>query len=183
VSTSTRRPAKRVDATRLRRVSLLVLDVDGVLTDGRIQFDSSGREVKVFHVHDGAGIAYFRKSGGKIALLSGRSSDCVSERARELGIEDCLQGHLQKVGPYEGLLKKHGLTDDAVCYVGDDLTDLPLLRRAGFSVAPQNARAEVRRVASYVTRARGGEGAVREVVELLLRSQGKWEAMVERAGL
>ncbi|MBI1849778.1 MAG: HAD-IIIA family hydrolase [Planctomycetes bacterium] len=178
-----RRTTKRVDSSRLRRVSLLVLDVDGVLTDGRVQFDSTGKETKVFHVHDGAGIAYFRKCGGRVALLSGRSSDVVKERARELGIEDCLQGFMQKTSPYEALLTKHGLTDEAVCYVGDDLTDLPLLRRVGFPVAPRNARTEVRRVAAYVTRACGGDGAVREVVELLLRSQGKWQTMVERAGI
>jgi 3-deoxy-D-manno-octulosonate 8-phosphate phosphatase (KDO 8-P phosphatase) len=173
----------RGPTARLRRVSFLVLDVDGVLTDGRIYLDGAGREVKVFHVHDGAGIAYFRKAGGRVALLSGRSSEIVLARARELGIEDCIQGCLAKVDPYEALLEKHGLSDENVCYVGDDLTDLPLLRRAGFAVAPSNARAEARRAAAYVTRAPGGAGAVREVVEMLLRSRGRWRAIVGSAGV
>ncbi len=180
---TTRAASERKGAARLKRVSLLILDVDGVLTDGRIHFDASGRESKIFHVHDGAGIAYFRKAGGRVALLSGRSCEVVDQRARELGITDVLQGHIEKVAPYEQLLSKHELDDDDVCYVGDDLTDLPLLRRVGFPAAPSNARPEVRHSVAYVTRARGGEGAVREVVELLLRAQGMWRSIVERAGV
>jgi 3-deoxy-D-manno-octulosonate 8-phosphate phosphatase (KDO 8-P phosphatase) len=161
---------------------MLVLDVDGVLTDGRIHFDAAGSETKIFHVHDGAGIAYFRKAGGRVALLSGRTSVVVAQRAKELGIEDVLQGHLSKLEPYEALLRKHAVTDAEVCYVGDDLTDLPILERAGFPAAPKNAREEVRRAAAYVTRAAGGDGAVREVVELLLRSQDRWQEIVKQAG-
>ena len=183
VARQSNRKGKPRKTDPLRRVSLLLLDVDGVLTDGRIFFDADGRETKIFHVHDGAGIAYFRKSGGRVALLSGRRSDVVLQRARELGIEDVLQGFLEKVAPYESLLGKYGLDDAAACYVGDDLTDLPLLRRVGFAAAPRNARPEVCQAVSYVTHARGGEGAVREVVEVLLRAQGRWREIVERAGV
>ena len=164
----------------LEDIKLMVIDVDGVLTDGRIFCTDGGEELKVFHVKDGTGIVYWHRAGLKSAIISGRTSRAIEHRARELGISDVYQGAQRKLDVYEKIIEKHGLRDEEVCYVGDDLIDLPVLRRVGFSVAVPDSPEEVLSVADYVTKAPGGGGAVREVVEKVLKSQGKWENIMKR---
>lgn len=164
----------------LEAIRAVILDVDGVLTDGGIIIGDDGAETKRFHTHDGAGIKYLLRSGIQVALLSGRRCEAVERRARELGIAHIRQGAKDKLPAYEELLTELGLPDEAVCYVGDDLTDIPVLRRAGVAVAVASARPEVRAVADEVTEAPGGQGAVRELAERLLKAQGKWETILAR---
>ncbi len=167
----------------LAGVRLLLTDVDGVLTDGRIHFDGAGTEFKTFHVHDGAGLVYWNRSGGISGFLSGRSSQVVRDRAAELGVQEVHLGHLAKVPILEEIVERRGLRPAQVAYVGDDLLDLPVLSRVGFAAAPANARPEVKAKVHYVTETRGGEGVVREVIEVLLKAQGKWDAVVRQDGL
>lgn len=164
----------------LAGICFLICDVDGVLTDGRIILDSSGVETKAFHVRDGSGLKYWLRAGHQAALLSGRESPAVDRRAAELGLTLVEQGAKDKLPAFERLLKAAGCTADEAAFVGDDLPDLPVLRRAGFGVAVADAVAEFRSAADYTTQARGGHGAVREVVELLLKAQGKWAGILER---
>jgi 3-deoxy-D-manno-octulosonate 8-phosphate phosphatase (KDO 8-P phosphatase) len=174
--------AHDLDPDALGRVRLLLTDVDGVLTDGRIHFDMSGREFKSFHVHDGAGIVYWHRHGGISGFLSGRGGQVVQDRARELGVHEVHLGKLDKGPTFEAILTARGLAPEEVAYVGDDLLDLPVLTRVGFAAAPADARPEVRERVHYVTRAAGGQGVVREVVELLLRARGVWDEVVARGG-
>lgn len=167
----------------LKDIRLLVLDVDGVLTDGGITVNADGSQSVTFYVRDGAGIKHLQHSGIAVAIISGRDIPAVSCRARELGIEDVLQGNLAKSLPFDRLLMKHRLRDSQVAVMGDDLADLPLFRRAGWSAAPSDATAEARSVASFVTKAAGGRGAVREAAEKILRAQGKWRSIQETWGL
>jgi len=167
----------------LSKVKILIMDVDGVLTDGRIVLDSHGGEVKAFHAHDGAGIKYLHRAGLLSAILSGRASQAVMERAGELEIQDVYQGFKDKIAGYEEIKSRHGLRDEQVCYIGDDLPDIPVLRQAGYAVAVPAAPPEVKAVAHYVTAAPGGRGAVREVAEKLLKAQGKWSGILQRYGL
>ncbi len=170
------------DAT-LAGIRMLLTDVDGVLTDGRIHFDGDGREVKTFHVHDGAGLVYWRRSGGLSGFLSGRNSLVVRQRAEELGVHEIHLGNLQKLAILEDILARRELTPSQVAFVGDDLPDLPVLQAVGFAASVPNGRPEVHERVHYVTRVAGGEGAVREVIELLLRAQGKWDDVLARSGL
>jgi 3-deoxy-D-manno-octulosonate 8-phosphate phosphatase (KDO 8-P phosphatase) len=164
----------------LRKIRLLALDVDGVLTDGLLISHADGTETKAFHAHDGQGIGYLRDAGIQIALVTGRTSVVVQRRAAELGIEEVHQGDLNKIRVYERLLQKLGLKDENVAFVGDDLPDIPVLRRAGVSVAVANARPEVKACAMYTTQAPGGAGAVREVAELILKAQGHWDSILRK---
>ena len=166
----------------IEKITLLLLDCDGVLTDGTLYFDSSGNELKTFHTHDGTGLKYLLRAGLKAAILSGRASAPVDARARELGIE-AFQGEKDKAAAYENIKARFGVTDEQVCYVADDLTDIPVLRQVGYAVAVPNARPEVKQLAHYVTTALGGRGAVREVVELILKAQGKWAGIIKRYGI
>ena len=161
-------------------VELLVLDVDGVLTDGRVVLDADGRELKNFSVLDGAGIKYWRRAGGQVALISGRGSPAVTARAAELGITVVIQNAKRKLPAYESVLERLSLTPARTAVMGDDLPDLPLMWRCGFAIAPANAVEAVRAAAAYVTNARGGEGAVREAVEHLLKRAGKWKDIMAR---
>ncbi|MEW6325360.1 MAG: HAD-IIIA family hydrolase [Nitrospirota bacterium] len=158
-------------AGRARRIRLLLLDVDGVLTDGRLFYDEHGNSMKSFHIHDGQGLAALRKTGVLIGLISGRASKAVEVRAGELGITIVHQGVDDKRAVYEQLLAAHRLSDERVAYVGDDLPDLPVLARAGLAVAVANAHVDVRRAAHWVTKQPGGAGAVREVADLLLAAK------------
>lgn len=146
---------------KLGRIRLLVLDVDGVLTDGGIILHSDGTESKRFHVQDGHGIKLWHRSGGITAIVSGRTSPPTEHRARQLDIAHVIQGQLDKLPALEALLRRIGLTWDQTAFLGDDVVDLPLVRRAGFGVAVANAVEEVRTAADYVTLRRGGDGAVR----------------------
>lgn len=159
---------------------MVIIDVDGVLTDGKITLDVNGNESKSFCVQDGTGISYLHRVGIKTAIISGRESKVVEQRAKELCIEDVYLGIHNKVEAYEKILKKHKLKDNETCYIGDDLIDLPILRRVGFSVAVPNATLEVKENVSYVTNAPGGSGAIREVTEKILKSQGKWDMIISR---
>jgi 3-deoxy-D-manno-octulosonate 8-phosphate phosphatase (KDO 8-P phosphatase) len=166
-------------AERCASIELLVLDVDGVLTDGVIELDDRGVESKHFHVRDGSAIHLWRKAGKRAAILSGRSARCVDLRAAELGIEPVVQGAAHKGEPFRGILQELGLETRQVCVVGDDLADLPVLAVAGLAACPADAAPEVRDAAHFIATAKGGRGAVREVVELLLKQQGAWEPLLQ----
>jgi len=162
-------------AERIRAVKLVIFDVDGVLTDGRIVLDDDGVESKFFDVRDGSGIKWLVRVGLDVAFLTGRQSHVVEVRAAELGVTRIHQGAKVKIDVYERLLNEAGLQDEAVAYAGDDLIDLPVMRRVGLALAPADARPEVKAAAHYVCREGGGRGAVREIVELILKGQGFWE--------
>ncbi len=164
----------------LNSIKMVIFDVDGVFSDGKIILNSDGVESKIFYVQDGTGITYLQRAGIKTAIISGRKSKAVEYRAKELSIEDVFQGVQRKIEAYESILKKHNLDDHETCYIGDDLIDLPVLRRVGFSVAVPQARKEVKECASYLTIADGGRGAIREVAEKILKSQGKWESILSK---
>lgn len=156
------------------RIKLLLLDVDGVLTDGRIVVDYRGREIKSFDVRDGQGIRLLQRAGIQVGIVSGRFSAAVKHRAKELGIKLVCQCADDKLVAYEKIKRATGLSDLEVAYVGDDLVDLPLLGRVGLAITVNDCWAELKPACNYVTQAGGGRGAIREVVELLLRAQHKW---------
>lgn len=161
---------------KLLAVRCLLMDVDGVLTDGKIIVTGSGEETKNFSVVDGMGLGLAKRSGFYVAWISGRFSKPTETRAREFGFP-VFQGVKKKLVLYERILKENGFSDGQVCYIGDDVNDIPVLRRAGFSAAVKNASREVKKEADYVTKKPGGEGAVREVIEMILKAQKKWERL------
>lgn len=165
---------------RLRRIRLLLLDVDGVLTDGRIIYDAQGVETKAFDVKDGHGLKLLQRSGVQVGIITGRQSEVVNVRARELGIDIVYQGAKDKLVPFAEILQKLRLATDEVAYMGDDLPDLPVLRRAGWAVAPADAVGEIKPYVDYVTNCPGGRGAVREVCDLLLQEIGLWSEVTSR---
>ncbi len=164
---------------KARAIELLVLDVDGVLTTGDILVGDDGREWKQFYVRDGAALAYWHRMGKKSAILSGRISEAVYHRAAELGVHEVVQGRLDKGRAVEELATRMGVPLERVCFIGDDLADLSALARVGLAAAVADAVAEVKSKADYVTELPGGKGAVRELVEFLLRTQGVWEQVLE----
>lgn len=165
--------------TKAERVRLLILDVDGILTDGKIYVSSRGEESKAFHIRDGYALKLLQRAGIPVVLLSGRRSESTRIRAEELGIQEVHQGALDKVPVYEDILRKRGMLDDEVAVMGDDVMDVPLLLRAGLSATVPDGVQEVKEVVDYVTRSRGGEGAVREFAELILKARGLWDLLVE----
>lgn len=165
---------------RARKTRLLMMDVDGVLTDGRIIQDGHGHELKVFDVKDGHGIVMAHRAKLRTALISGRESETIRRRAEELGIELVFQKIWNKLEVYEKILVDTELTHDEVAYIGDDLIDIPLLRRVGLAVAVADAVDEVKAAAHLITQRPGGQGAVREVIEFILRAQGHWDSLLER---
>jgi len=165
---------------RCARIELLVLDVDGVLTEGGITYADDGKEIKRFHVRDGSGLAIWRHVGKKSAIISGRSSRIVEVRAVELDISPVFQGTTQKLEPFRQILEATRMTAEQACFIGDDFPDLPVLRNCGLAVAVADACPEVQTEAHYVTRCPGGQGAVREVIELILNCQGLWQKVIER---
>jgi len=165
---------------RAQRIRMLILDCDGVLTDGRIIMLPTGDETKVFDVKDGHAIVMLHRAGIKSGIISGRQSAIVRARAKELGIAHVHEMAWVKTEAYEKILAEEDLTDEAVCYIGDDVVDIPLLRRAGLAVAVADAVAEVKQFAHLVTMRAGGRGAVREVIELIMKAQGKWEEAMAR---
>lgn len=174
-----------VDSARYRgkilaKIELLILDVDGVMTPGRLPYDATGNEVKSFHVQDGAAIKLWLGAGGHIAVISGRDSPAVVARAKDLGIGSVTQGVAGKLTAYEASCHEHGLEDKSVGVVGDDLLDLDLLRRCAYPIAVANAIPMVKRASRYVTRRLGGQGAVAEAVEQLLRHNGQWAEVTAR---
>jgi len=165
---------------RIRRVELLLLDVDGVLTDGSIVYGEPTLELKRFHVRDGSGIKMWQGAGKSIAIISGRNSPAVSKRAAELGIGTVIQGRAEKVPALREILATTKLDASQVVSIGDDLPDLPVLLSVGVGIAVADACAELRDSADYVTTMNGGHGAVRDAIEWLLKSQSKWDEVVER---
>lgn len=164
----------------LEKIRLLLLDVDGVLTDGRITYDANGVESKSFDVKDGHGLKMLQRTGIRVGIITGRQSTIVALRAQELGIEILHQGAKNKLPPYEDILREFGLEDQEVAYVGDDLVDLPILRRVGFSVTVADGVEELKTRVDYVTSKPGGRGAVREICDLLLREGGYWPQITGR---
>lgn len=165
-------------AERARRVRLLLMDVDGVLTDGKILLHADGTESKTFDIRDGTGIVLALRAGLRVGLLSARHSGATTERAAQLKIPIVRQGAADKLAAYEEILRLEGVADDEVAFMGDDLLDLPVLARVGLPAAPADATCEARGAAAWVSTARGGDGAVRELVEALLKAQDKWDAVV-----
>jgi 3-deoxy-D-manno-octulosonate 8-phosphate phosphatase (KDO 8-P phosphatase) len=159
---------------RAARIRLLVLDVDGVLTDGGLLYGPSGEETKRFHVHDGLALVAARKAGLQVAVLSSRASAAVTRRMAELGVTEVHQGVSDKAAALRSLCERLGVQDTEVAMMGDDLPDLSAMARAGMALAPANAVAEVKRAADWVARRRGGDGAVREAVEMLLKARRAW---------
>jgi len=160
---------------KLKKIKLLAMDVDGVLTDGRIIIDDHGKETKLFNVQDGMGIVFFQRAGFKTAIITARASKAVQWRADDLKIGKVYQDAFPKLNAYEQMLKDFNVKDDEVCFIGDDLPDLRVLQRVGFAVAVPNAVAEAKKASDYVTKKNGGEGAVREIIELILKANGKWD--------
>jgi 3-deoxy-D-manno-octulosonate 8-phosphate phosphatase (KDO 8-P phosphatase) len=164
---------------RASHIKLLLMDCDGVLTDGRLWLTDDGDEQKTFNTHDGLGLSLLHRAGLKSGIISGRNSKAVARRAGELGVEFVRQGDPDKIAAFEEAMKLAGVTEAEVAYVGDDLPDIPLMQRSELAVAVADAVAETRSVAHYVTRAKGGRGAVREVIEMILKSQGRWQELVD----
>lgn len=162
---------QRALIAKARRIKLILLDVDGVMTDGGIYYTASGAEMKRFNAQDGYGIARAREHGLAFGIISGRDTPVVTRRAKDLKIREVHQGSDDKLAVFEDIKRRHRLTDSECCFMGDDLFDLPLLSAVGFSAAPANARDEVRRRVHFVCRARGGEGAVRELIDFILAAQ------------
>jgi 3-deoxy-D-manno-octulosonate 8-phosphate phosphatase (KDO 8-P phosphatase) len=165
---------------RAARVRLLLMDCDGVLTDGRLWLLESGDEQKTFNVKDGLGLELFHRAGLQTGIISGRTSNAVERRARELGVGFIRQGEPDKIKVLGELLAQAGVTENEVAFIGDDLSDIPIMQRTEFAVAVADAAEETRSVAHYVTQARGGLGAVREVVELILKAQERWAEITRR---
>jgi 3-deoxy-D-manno-octulosonate 8-phosphate phosphatase (KDO 8-P phosphatase) len=173
-------PRRKKDAIleRARRVRLVVLDADGVLTDGRIVIHSDGTDSRCFSTRDGLGTRLGQRAGLRFALLSGRTSEAVSIRARELDFVDVRQGSDDKGTILAMIAARQRLPLEAVCYMGDDLVDLPALRKAGFSAAPADADPSVLEAVHWISASAGGHGAVRDLVETILRAQGRWDEVV-----
>ncbi len=165
---------------KLINIKLLLLDVDGVMTDGGIVYDGNGLETKVFNVKDGHGIKMLQRHGIQVGVITGRTSAVVDIRARELGIELLYQGALKKLESYADVKRKTGLDDRQIAYMGDDVIDVPVMRRVGFAAAPPDALPEVLAVADYVSSRSGGRGAVREVCDLILKGRGFWPEIAAR---
>ena len=163
---------------RAARIKLLLMDCDGVLTDGRIWLFENGEEQKGFHTRDGLGMELWHRAGLRSGIISGRTSRAVEMRARGLGMSFVIQGHENKVQAFADILKQADVTRADVAYIGDDLNDIPLMVQSGLGVAVADAALETREHAHYVTKALGGFGAVREVIELILKSQGRWDDLI-----
>ncbi len=160
---------------KARRIRLLIVDIDGVLTDGGLQFDNRGEEYKTFNSLDGHGIRMLLDCGIEVAVITGRQSEIVNHRMRDLGVRHIYQGNRDKLPALAQLLQDSGIESDQVAYIGDDLPDLPVMQRIGFAIAVQNAHGFVKQHCDWVTTASGGKGAVREVTDFILHAQGLLE--------
>lgn len=165
---------------KIKAVKLLILDVDGVMTDGSIIYDDDGKEIKIFDVKDGHGIKLLMRAGIDVAIITARESKVVLHRAKNLGIEMVYQKAMDKVIAFEDILKKRQLSPQETAYIGDELVDIPLLRRVGFAVTVKDAVADVKKRIDYITAKNGGCGAVREICELILKVQGKWDEVTAK---
>jgi 3-deoxy-D-manno-octulosonate 8-phosphate phosphatase (KDO 8-P phosphatase) len=167
-------------AERASRIKLLAMDVDGVMSDGRIILGNNGEELKAFNVHDGLGITLAHQAGLYIAIITGRESEIVRRRGNELKIQDIHQRVSDKAACIQALLEKYRLTLDEVAFIGDDLNDVPLFLRVGLAVTVANATPEAKKYAHMITEAEGGRGAVRELITFILTTQGKWDQVVAK---
>ncbi len=165
---------------RAKKIKMLILDIDGVMTDGRIIYDSRGNELKCFNVLDGMGLALLNQTKIKVALITAKGSPAVKRRAREIGAVEVKQNSIDKLTALRQILRKYNLSSKDICFVGDDLVDFPVMKRAGLAVAVANACSEAKKVAHYVTKKEGGKGAVREVIEIILRAQNEWRRLTRR---
>lgn len=165
---------------KAKRIKLLVLDVDGVLTDGRIIYGNYGDELKNFDVNDGLGITLVKRSGIKCVILTAKKSRVVTRRAKELRIDRVYQGFHYKIEAFRKIRKRFRVKDEEICFVGDDVIDIPPLKRVGLAVCPPNAMEEVKPFAHLMTKKNGGHGAVREVCDFILKAQGKWGEVTAR---
>lgn len=163
---------RKLQRSKLKNIKLLLLDVDGVMTDGGVYIAESGDRFKKFNIQDGYGIVKLQRTGVRVGIITGGNSKMVQRRAEELGIADVYQNFDDKMTAYEQVKKKYNLRDEEIAHVGDDDLDLPVLKRVGFSAAPADAIPEVRKQVHFVSKRRGGEGAVREVIEVLLQGRG-----------
>ncbi len=172
-------------AKRAKQIKVLLMDVDGTITQGNVTLlsmaDGSAMEIKTFDAHDGQGLTLAHTAGMRTGVITGRESAAMRARAKEMRIEFVYEKQAQKIPAYEEILGKTGVPESAVAYLGDDLPDLPVMRRVGLAVAVGDAAAEVKQAAHYTTKAIGGKGALRELVELILKSQGIWDQMIDKA--
>ncbi len=164
---------------KAKKIKLLILDVDGVLTDGRLFFDDQGKEYKCFHARDGHGIKLLRQSGVEVAVISGRKSNSVALRMKSLGVEHVYQGHENKIAAFNEILQILSIQPEQAAHVGDDLLDLPIMKRVGLSIAVNDANDAVKRYADWSTNTLGGLGAVREVCDFIMQAQGAYDEMVQ----
>ena len=165
---------------RAKKIKLLVLDVDGVLTDARIVWGSFGNELKNFDVNDGLGIFLVRKSGMKCIILTAKGSRAVRKRAKQLKIDKVYQDFHYKIEALEKIKDEFNVSEDEICFMGDDIIDIPVLKRIGLAVAPPNAMSDVKTFAHFITEKKGGRGAVRELCDFLLKAQGTWGEVTAR---
>lgn len=165
---------------RAKRVKLLILDIDGVMTDGRIIYSIYGDELKFFDVQDGFGITLLNRAGIKCVIITAKVSRIVKLRARDLKVARVYQGYFDKLIPFNKTLRRFKLSHEEVCFIGDDLIDMPVLKRVGFAVSVPNAVDEVKACANFVTSKSGGRGAVREICDMILKAQGKWEPVTSK---
>lgn len=165
---------------KAKKVKLLVMDVDGVLTDGRIIYANSGDQLKFFDVTDGMGLALFSRAGLKSAVLTAKSSKIVQDRSKDMHIDRVYEDALRKGEVFDKILSDFNVSPEEVCYIGDDVVDIPVLRRVGLAVSVPKAVPEVKKEAHYVTKRKGGRGAVREVIDIILKSQGRWDELMQR---
>jgi 3-deoxy-D-manno-octulosonate 8-phosphate phosphatase (KDO 8-P phosphatase) len=174
------RKNKSISKIKAKRIRLLILDVDGVLTAGHIVIDGMGPELKVFNVHDGLGLALWRRAGFKTAIITAGNTKAVRKRSNWLKIDKVCQGIIDKLPAYEKMKRYFGMEDDQVCFVGDDLTDLPVLKTAGISCTVPGAPDYVKSRVDYISKNQGGRGAVREVIEVLLKAKGVWHKTTKK---
>jgi len=169
--------------SRLRKVKLFLLDVDGVLTDGRIVYDSRGSELKFFDVHDGLGVYVLNKAGIPTILVTAKGSKAILPRAKDMRVAEVLADVFPKTSVLDKIIKKYKVSVDEICFVADDLVDLSLMRKVGLPIAVGNACGEIKEAALYITNRTGGRGAVREIAEMILKAQGKWEDILKFYGV
>ncbi len=163
---------------KIKKIKLLILDVDGVLTDGRIIYDSKGRDSKFFDVHDGLGVYLLRRSGIKTILITAKGSKTIKPRAKDMRVEEYYEDVFPKTKVLDKILNKHNVAKEEICFIGDDLVDLSIMKAVGFPAAVANASQDIKDASCYVTQKSGGRGAVREVAELILKIQGRWDEAV-----
>lgn len=165
---------------RIKKINILMVDIDGVLTNGKIVYGNSGDELKFFDVQDGFGIVLLKRAGIKTIIITAKKSKIVSKRAKDFNAFKVYQNCFDKLKTFQSILKTFKFNSEEICYIGDDLIDIPVLKRVGFAVSVPNATEEVRANSHYITKKTGGSGAVREVCELILKTQGKWKSITEK---